>query len=442
MDLLYLTIKLISLITALIGTLTISRQKLSYFTNIRAYMANACFMFSMMVATSIIIDFAPQFAFEGERLVSTFALTSAMSLGFSAANLVDFSEIRSARKLLASAIEKGDYHFLGFLSFMFIGIIITWIPQFATGMPQFIVESRGESIVLEYELWYATYLFVAIVAIWAYPCYKLFRLYQSVEDTKIKRATFAFFLCVVAITSAALIVNVISVFVSVNFPGGVTSLITAIFYLILAFVFKETKLLILYFDDFSKSLGLAHQQVKGQRILLEFDPRSNYQGVIKDFIDEATANAEPITIFTYTQSTVHSIFNNREDLLFLLMAPQVSAPIRKSKTEFLLPENASLLLDTLDKTLKTNSESAQNIIFDNLSNLALSIGFDKAYNFLRYALDMLISMNVTALFLLNPTAHEPKAVSSIRSLFGWQLSYEEEELQVVKLPISRNKKRN
>ncbi len=210
----------------------------------------------------------------------------------------------------------------------------------------------------------------------------------------------------------------------------------------MAFVFKETKLLILYFDDFSKSLGLAHQQVKGQRILLEFDPRSNYQGVIKDFIDEATANAEPITIFTYTQSTVHSIFNNREDLLFLLMAPQVSAPIRKSKTEFLLPENASLLLDTLDKTLKTNSESAQNIIFDNLSNLALSIGFDKAYNFLRYALDMLISMNVTALFLLNPTAHEPKAVSSIRSLFGWQLSYEEEELQVVKLPISRNKKRN
>jgi len=174
MDMLYLTIKVISLIAALAGTLTIARQKLSYFTNIRTYMASACFAFSIMVATSMITDFTPQLAFESERLVATLALVSAILLGFSAANLVDFPEKRSAKKLLAAAIEEGDYHFLGFLGFLLIGIIIIWIPQFVPGVSQFIVEPRGETIALGYESWYAAYLFMAIIAIWIYPCYKFF----------------------------------------------------------------------------------------------------------------------------------------------------------------------------------------------------------------------------------------------------------------------------
>jgi len=97
MSLLYFTIKIISLIAALVGTLTIFRQKLSYFTNIRTYMASACFLFSMMVMTSMVKDFAPQLPYEVERFVFTFALISAIMLGFSAANLVDFPEKRAAK---------------------------------------------------------------------------------------------------------------------------------------------------------------------------------------------------------------------------------------------------------------------------------------------------------------------------------------------------------
>lgn len=432
----YIAVKLISLITALVGTLTIARQKLSYFTSIRTYMAGACFTFSMMVAVSMITDFIPQLAYESERSVSTFALVSAVMLGFSAANLVDFPEKRSARRILAAAIEKGDYHFLGFSGFIILGIVITWIPQFVPTVAQFIVEANGETFV-GYESWYAAYLFMVVVAIWAYPCYKFFRLFQSTEDVRAKRATFVFFLCIFAITSVALIIHVASVFVGTSFPGGITSFTTSVFYLILAYVFKETKVLTLYFEGFSKSLGLTHQQVKGQRILLEFDPRSDYQKAVNDFIDEATANAEPIVVFTYPQGTVHSIFNNRKDISFFLMTNQVSAPTKKSETKFLLPENASLVLDAMDKTLKAKSGSTQNVVFDNLSNLVLSIGFNKTYNFLRYALDVLVSMDATALFLINPTAHETREVSSFRSLFGWQLSYAGAELQVVKLPISR-----
>jgi hypothetical protein len=437
MDLLYITIKSISLVAAITGTLTIARQKLSHFTNVRTYMAGACLMFSAMVATSIVTDFAPGLAYEGERLVSSFALASATMLGFSAATLVDFPEKRSARKLLAAAIEKGDFHFLGFLGFMLGGVIVTWIPQFIPGLLQFRAELRGGAPSLVYESWYAAYLFLAIIVIWVYPCYKFVQLFLRAKDSTTKRATLAFFLCVFAITSSALIVNVVSVFFDISFPGGISSFITAMFYLILAFVFKETKTLTSYFEDFSKSLGLIRLQVRNHCILLEFDPRSDYQKTVKDFVDEALANAEPVIIFTHTQSIIHSLFGEKRDLLFLLITPQVSTPIKKSETEFLLPENASIWLDYLDRANKIGLDRQLNVVFDNLSNTILSIGFDRAYSFLRYVLDMLASMDATALFLVNPTAHDAKVVSSVRSMFGWQLYYIGEGLQVAKLPISR-----
>lgn len=86
---------------------------------------------------------------------------------------------------------------------------------------------------------------------------------------------------------------------------------------------------------------------------------------------------------------------------------------------------------------KEKSDTKVNLVIDNLSDLILSMGFERTYSFLRYALDMLTSTETTGLFLMNPIAHETKIVSSIRNLFGWQLYYGEEGLRVVKLPISR-----
>ncbi len=437
MDLLYIAIKLASLIAAMAGTMTIARQRLSYFTNVRTYMAGACLMFSCMVAASMVPELAPSLVYEGERVVSTLALASAIMLGFSAATLVDFPEKRSVRQLLAAAIEQGDYYLLGFLSVMFVGIIVTWIPQFVPGVAQFKAEQFGNVTTLGYESWYAACLFLAIAAIWAHPCYKFFRLYQTTKDAKVRQATLVFFFCILAVTSSALIVNVVSVFLDVRLPGGITSFATAMSYLTLAFVFRGTKTLTLYFEDFSRSLGLTRQQVRGHSILLEFDPRSNSQKVIRGFIDEAAANAEPTIILTHGQSIVHSTFNDRKGLTFLLTTPQVSAPIRKSETEILLPEDASIWLDSLDRLLGAKSDTKMNVVIDSLSDLMLSTGFERTYSFLRNILDMLTSTEATALFLMNPTAHETKIVSRIRHLFGWQLHYGEEGLRVVRLPISR-----
>jgi len=203
------------------------------------------------------------------------------------------------------------------------------------------------------------------------------------------------------------------------------------------FKFLTTKSMDLleHLDRFSEQLGLKHQELVGRTLLLEFSPISNYESLIQDFALEAAANIEPITIFTTRGSAVHSILATRENTRFFLMTQRVSVPqTDSSREDMLLPaKNTSLLLDALDKTLRAYSHNNQNIIFDNLSALVLSVGFEKTYNFVQYALEMLSTKKTTALFLFSPTAHDSKVVSGLRSLFNDQIFFGENGLEIVKL---------
>lgn len=121
---------------------------------------------------------------------------------------------------------------------------------------------------------------------------------------------------------------------------------------------------------------------------------------------------------------------------FIFLTPRVSVPTAGgSENEILLPaNNTSLLLDALDKTAKAHPHGNTSIVFDSLSALMLSVGFEKAYMFTRYALEMLASERATALFLLNPSAHDPKVASVLRGLFSTQVTYGNKGLRVIKLP--------
>ena len=193
--------------------------------------------------------------------------------------------------------------------------------------------------------------------------------------------------------------------------------------------------LITHMDAFSKPLGLTHRQITGRHILLDFDPSSNYEKVVGDFATEALANTEQVALFTHKGSAVYSALDNKKALKVILLTQRISVPqVDAQMNAILLPaNNASLLLDALDKTLKPLPHGNLNIIFDNLSSLILSIGLQKTYQFMRYTLDMLTSTNSTSLFLFNPDAHDQRVASSLRSLFSNHISYRKEGLQIVKL---------
>lgn len=186
---------------------------------------------------------------------------------------------------------------------------------------------------------------------------------------------------------------------------------------------------------FSRTLGLNHQQLVGRKILLEFEPISHYEKAMQDLATEALANAEPIVILTRKGSAINSSLSEEKAVKFFCLTQHVSVPREFSENEMLVPLNdTSLMLDVLDKTLKVHPQGAINVIFDSLSDLVLSIGFEKTYRFMRYVTEMLASPRITALFLLNPSAHDPKVASSLTGLFSNQISFHKRGIQTVKLP--------
>ncbi|MEM2972141.1 MAG: hypothetical protein QW270_06960 [Candidatus Bathyarchaeia archaeon] len=185
---------------------------------------------------------------------------------------------------------------------------------------------------------------------------------------------------------------------------------------------------------FSKTLKLDHKQMIGRKLLFEFDPASNYEKAITNFVAEAVANTEQIFVFTRKGSAIHSVLREHKNVKFFYLTQQLSIPKEISENELLLPStDTSLMLGILDKTLRIYPYSVINVAFDNLSDLILSVGFDKTYSFLKYALEVLASPKTTVLFLLNKTAHDLQTTSNIRSLFSDQISYGKDGVQIIKL---------
>ncbi len=207
--------------------------------------------------------------------------------------------------------------------------------------------------------------------------------------------------------------------------------------LVQEFKFLSTKAMNLleYSDKFSKRIGVNHKHVVGRSLLLEFDPASNYEEAVRDFALEASANTESVIIFTSKGSTLHTLLGKQENVTFLLLTNLAASKADVGAGEVLIPaNNTSLILDALNKTVKGHREGNFNLVFDNLTSLVLAVGFEKTYSFVRYALEILSSVDSTSVFLLNPSAHDQKVASSLRSLFSNQVTFEKGGMEIIKLP--------
>ncbi|UCE15769.1 MAG: MEDS domain-containing protein [Candidatus Bathyarchaeota archaeon] len=186
-------------------------------------------------------------------------------------------------------------------------------------------------------------------------------------------------------------------------------------------------------SSFSRSMNLNHEQLIGRKILLEFDPVSDYEKTVDCLAKESMANVEPIFVFTSKTSSIHSRLTEESAIKFFLSSVSTSIPKSTSENTVFLPaNNVSLVLDAINKVLETSGDANICFVFDILSEMLTSAGREKTYLFLNHALNMLASGKVTALFLLNPSAHESQVVSSLRRLFSNQLVYGKNGLEATK----------
>ena len=186
-------------------------------------------------------------------------------------------------------------------------------------------------------------------------------------------------------------------------------------------------------DSFSKLLNTKHQALSKSRILLEYDPTSNYEDAVQKFAREFQANVEPIAIFTSMGSPTFRQFRGQHNLRMFTFSTKTSTPSKVSEEHVLLPErDTSLLLDAVDKLLQANHGRLVGMVFDVFTDLILFQGFEKGYGVLSSVVEMSESESAAILVLINLTALDERSLNGIRGLFRSQAKYDMNGFRVVR----------
>ena len=175
-------------------------------------------------------------------------------------------------------------------------------------------------------------------------------------------------------------------------------------------------------DIFSRTVGLSHEEIAGQKILLEYDPLSGYEKILRTLATEAASNFERVILFTRKDSPIHSTMEDEPGLKMFVLTSRVSYPKIQSENVVLIPAfDSSLILDSINKTIEAYAATPFTIIFDNISHQVFTLGTERAHSFVRQALELMVSDRITGVFLLNYPAHDPKTVSMFENLFDLEL---------------------
>ncbi len=173
---------------------------------------------------------------------------------------------------------------------------------------------------------------------------------------------------------------------------------------------------------FSKTVGLSHSEIAGKKILLEFDPQSNYDRVLKTILAESASNFERTVIFTRRGSPIHGLVQRQPGAKIFELTSRVSYPKIESENRVLLPAyDTSLVLDALMRTIEAYLGSSFTIVFDDISHYMFTLGLDRAYSLVRQAIEVMVSNNITGIFTINSKAHEEKAIPTFEGLFDMEV---------------------
>lgn len=164
------------------------------------------------------------------------------------------------------------------------------------------------------------------------------------------------------------------------------------------------------FDKFSRLLELNHKSIESHNFLLEIDPDTQYERSIRDFTVEAHSNRKAIITITPKSGVIHKLLKDEEGIEFYQTTEMIISPI-----------------------LEDQNRKDIALIYDNISELIVSIGFKQAHNFTRKTLELLAEYNSTSLFLFNPAAHSKNESNSIRNLFSNRIIFDKDGLRVIKL---------
>jgi two-component system alkaline phosphatase synthesis response regulator PhoP len=187
-------------------------------------------------------------------------------------------------------------------------------------------------------------------------------------------------------------------------------------------------------QKFSKQLGTEHSRLDGKKILLEFDPHTPYEKLIRDFALECVSHNEEIIVITKKGGAIRQALEGEKGVEFIDLQFERGRPEESIKQwiKASSQDHHTLIPSILERNSK-DSERILNLVFDNLTDLAITTNIQTTYKLTQDAIDSLTAHRATAIFLLNPTAHEAKEVSTLSGLFTSHLTYGKEGVVGVKI---------
>jgi hypothetical protein len=184
------------------------------------------------------------------------------------------------------------------------------------------------------------------------------------------------------------------------------------------------------------AMGRASFRSGGGVMLLEVDPSSGYDDVVRDFAVEQVSNGSSLFVFTSRGKPVYEAIQQVQQARFFIMTDEVTYPKPGSQPlEVLVPQrNEAVLLSVIERTLAEDTESRIGLVFDSVTDLIVVSGFERAYKFLKQVLEITSDKRIAAVFLLVGEAHEEKVLSVLKSLFTTHLVFNASGLRVARRP--------
>ncbi len=164
-------------------------------------------------------------------------------------------------------------------------------------------------------------------------------------------------------------------------------------------------------EKFSRQLGVNHEKLTGKKILFEFDPSTPYERLVRDFIMESAAHTEPVIVLTKSGSAVQQVAQGERGVEVINIPPDLR----------------------LSPLLEKHRDGLLSIVYDNLTDLALSTDPQNAYKFAQNATGLLSDSRITVIFLFNPAAHEERDAYSLRGLFSSQVVYGKQGVTAIRI---------
>ena len=292
---------------------------------------------------------------------------------------------------------------------------------------------------------YLNVLLGILIIFIVYPSTLLFIAGRRATDPVVKRALILLPISWIGIGAVILTFNGYVLTVARTDDSAIAYLIAATAFSTSASIFRRATVLSGFFtytspptlrpipageSSFSGMIGQEFAGLLGKEYLLEVDPVSTYEQVIKNLSSEFAAEGYVVFAFTCRGSPVQTTLSVSEGVRFLLLTEKVSYPRPGTlQNEMLVPRyEPSTLLNVIDKTISGNRESKLVIVFDSLTDMILTTGLEATYKFIKQANALLSASRITAMFLMTTSALGAKETNVVRSLFNERLQYGESGL--------------